>query len=103
MLLPSYYEGFGLAIIEAMAYALPVICTRVGVANDLFRFDTLRRLIIPILDRAEMIEGIGDRISFLRNDTAGKDEIAAAGRSIVEKEYPMELWKNKMSAVLGLQ
>ena len=65
MLLPSYYEGFGLAIIEAMACELPVICTEVGVAKDLIGFDALRPLILPNLDKTGLVRGISDRISFI--------------------------------------
>jgi glycosyltransferase involved in cell wall biosynthesis len=33
-LFPSNYEGFGLALVEAMAARLPIVTTRVGVAAD---------------------------------------------------------------------
>jgi len=102
MLFPSFYEGFGLAIIEAMACELPVICTEVGVAKDLLQFDALRRLILPNLDKTGLVRGISDRISFLKRGMLDKNVIAA-GRSIIEKDYSLELWKNKMSAVLGLR
>lgn len=102
MLFPSYYEGFGLAIIEAMACELPVICTEVGVAKDSLQFDALRRLILPNLDKTGLVRGISDRISFLKKGMFDKDVIAA-GRSVIEKDYSLGLWKEKMSAVLGLR
>jgi glycosyltransferase involved in cell wall biosynthesis len=32
---PSEYEGFGLSILEAMSVGLPMVSTRVGVANEI--------------------------------------------------------------------
>jgi glycosyltransferase involved in cell wall biosynthesis len=101
MLLPSYYEGFGLTIIEAMACKLPVICTEVGVAKDFLRFDTLQRLILPNCDKPELIKEINDRISFLKNSGHEKKEIANTGRPIIERDYNMDTWKKKIYATLG--
>jgi glycosyltransferase involved in cell wall biosynthesis len=101
LLLPSYYEGFGLAIIEAMACELPVICTEVGVAKDLLEFDALRRFILPSLDKKEMVKEISHRIALLRNGTESK-ELVTIGRSIVEGNYHLDIWKRRMAAALGL-
>ena len=100
MLLPSYYEGFGLAILEAMACELPVICSEVGVVRDLLRFDALRRLILPNCGKTAMIEEISHRISFIKS--ANKEEMAPFERSIIETDYPLDAWKSKMAAALGL-
>ena len=40
---PSVYENFGQPILEAAASGLPIICSKVGVANDLF-IDKKQRL-----------------------------------------------------------
>lgn len=100
MLLPSYYEGFGLAILEAMACELPVICSEVGVVKDLLHFDALRNLILPNCGKTEMIKEISNRISFIK--TANKEEMAALERSIIEAAYPLDAWKSKMAAALEL-
>jgi glycosyltransferase involved in cell wall biosynthesis len=35
--LPSYTEGFSMAVLEAMAYGLPVVATRVGALQEILR------------------------------------------------------------------
>lgn len=46
---PSLYEGFGMAIVEAMASRLPIVCTPVGVAADALCHDE-NALIVPRRD-----------------------------------------------------
>jgi len=46
MIVPSLYEGFGVALVEAMAARLPIVTTRVGVAADALT-DGESALIIP--------------------------------------------------------
>jgi glycosyltransferase involved in cell wall biosynthesis len=46
MIAPSLYEGFGVALVEAMAARLPIVTTRVGVAADALT-DGESALIIP--------------------------------------------------------
>jgi len=101
MILPSYYEGFGLAIIEAMSCELPVICPEVGVARNLLRFDPMRKLILPLSGKTEMLREIKQRISLLLK-TEDREVITALGRSIIEKDYPLDVWKRKMLTALGL-
>lgn len=100
MLFPSYYEGFGLTITEAMACNLPVICTEVGVAKELSKLDKLNKLIIP-LNKLNIVE-INNRISFLKFNETEKKVIAKASRMVIEKYYTLDIWESKMSEILGL-
>ena len=36
LVLPSFYEGFGLPILEALHHNCPVICSDIAVFNELF-------------------------------------------------------------------
>lgn len=102
MILPSYYEGFGLAIIEAMSCELPVICPQVGVAGDLPVRSTLQSLLIPSCPPKELHEEISHRIAFLKKNMSERAAIGTAGRSIIQKDYTLESWKRRMASALGL-
>ena len=56
-LLTSNYEGYGMAIVEAMAAGCPVIMTDVGLAHEILR-DNREGLIVPIGDREKLIKAI---------------------------------------------
>ena len=101
MLFPSYYEGFGFAVVEAMSCGLPVICTETGVAIELLKSNELRKLILPLTDKADMVNRIGNLIRMLK-DATERSKIEAAGREIIERDFTIEIWKAGMSAALGL-
>ncbi len=60
MIAPSLYEGFGVALVEAMAGRLPIVTTRVGVAADALA-DGESALIIPT-HHAQAIVGEVERL-----------------------------------------
>ncbi len=47
MVAPSYYEGFGIALLEGMAFGLPVIGTTAGAVSELITEDKNGYLIAP--------------------------------------------------------
>jgi glycosyltransferase involved in cell wall biosynthesis len=60
MIAPSLYEGFGVALVEAMAARLPIVTTRVGVAADALT-DGESALVIPTR-HAQAIVGEVERL-----------------------------------------
>jgi glycosyltransferase involved in cell wall biosynthesis len=57
MVLPSLYEGFGIAFLEAMAVGLPVIGTPTGGMADLIE-SGVNGLLVPQHDPEALAEGI---------------------------------------------
>jgi glycosyltransferase involved in cell wall biosynthesis len=56
---PSNYEGFGLALVEAMAARLPIVTTAVGVAADAL-VDRVSALFVPRRDAAALARAIDE-------------------------------------------
>jgi glycosyltransferase involved in cell wall biosynthesis len=56
-ILPSYYEGWGRTVVEAMAAKCPVIMTNVGLANELL-ISGYNGIVIPVDDKKALIESI---------------------------------------------
>lgn len=61
-LFPSSYEGFGLALVEAMAARLPIVTTRVGVAADALA-DRRSALFVPRRDGAALAAAVEELIA----------------------------------------
>jgi glycosyltransferase involved in cell wall biosynthesis len=57
---PSSYDGFGLALVEAMAARLPIVTTAVGVASDALRHGE-SALVVPKRDAPALAEAV-DRL-----------------------------------------
>lgn len=81
-ILPSYFEGLPMSILEAMASGVPVIATSVGGIPDAIQDGVEGYLLAP-----GDVKGLADRIARLLNDDALAQKMGAAGRRKVECQF----------------
>ena len=82
LVVPSRWEGFGLAAAEAMAAGLPVIATRVGGLPELVA-DERTGLLVPPEDPAALAQAIRR----LAGDVELRRRLGAAGKQRVARRY----------------
>jgi glycosyltransferase involved in cell wall biosynthesis len=70
---PSHYEGFGLALVEAMAARLPIVTTPAGVAADALE-DATSAVFFPARDAAALVRAV-ERV---RGDDRARSRLGAA-------------------------
>jgi glycosyltransferase involved in cell wall biosynthesis len=73
--LPSRYEGFGLAVLEALAAGVPVIASRVGGVPEIIR-DGIDGRLVPGGDAGALAEAIAGLFA----DAAARDRLGQAGQ-----------------------
>ena len=83
--LPSLYEGFPLAILEAMAAGLPVVATRVAGNPEAVEDGVHGRLVAP-----EDPAGLAAALLELVEDEEGRREMGRRARRRVEEEFSIE-------------
>ena len=85
-ILASLWEGFGLAIVEAMACGLPVITTNVGGIPEIIQ-DKISGLLVDPKDS----EILAQKIDYLLNlDADSRERLILKGRKIVEQKFSLE-------------
>ena len=83
--LPSYSEGFSIAVLEALVYELPIIAsTETGLSNDIS--ETKSGIIIE-LNPKSIAKAI---IEILENDNLAK-ELAKNGKKLVSERFETEV------------
>ncbi len=81
-LLPSYHEGLPIAILEAMAYGLPVISCPVGGIGEVVKDQTTGFLV-----QSGDVDGIVEKLLLLLGDVSLAQEFGEAGRNIVYENF----------------
>ena len=89
--LSSYFENFGMSVIEAMACGTPVVISnRVGISHDV---EQNKAGLVADLQ----VESLVDKIKMLITDSHLRDEISANGRRLVERKYNIDVVANNMT------
>lgn len=91
-LLTSDYEGWGLVVIEAVSFGLPIIMTDVGCAGELIENEK-SGLIIPAGDKSKLEERM---IRFIEDENLRKnlaDGAISAVKKLPNKEETIALYK----------
>ncbi len=94
LVLPSYAEGLPMAILEGMAYALPVIATRVGAVPEAVAEGVEGFLIEP-----GDVEALADRMRRLAEDAALRRRMAQAARRRARAQYGMDVMVDRILAL----
>jgi len=90
----SRYEGFPMALCEAMAAGLPVICTDCSNAGIIR--DSVDGLLVPI----ENVEALSRTMDILMGDEAQRKRLASRAPDVVERfaiERVMRMWEEALS------
>lgn len=93
--LPAYNEGQPIAILEAMAFGLPVISTAAGCITDMVR-DGYNGYIVPTQDPV----AIARRLAALYYDPVGRLEMGARSRELYKENFTAEKMLGLLQAVL---
>jgi glycosyltransferase involved in cell wall biosynthesis len=94
---PALMEGFGIAVLEAMAMRKPVVATETGGLPEVVR-DGETGLLVPPGD----VESLARAVSSLLRDPARRRQLGEAGRRRVETSFTVEAMMNNLTSAYGL-
>ncbi|MDP3779160.1 MAG: glycosyltransferase [bacterium] len=81
--LPSYIEGWGMAVVEAMAVGVPVVMTDVGVAGEIVH-DRVNGRVVPVGDQEAFAQALID----MCGSPEDREVFARSARETIDKLTP---------------
>ena len=90
---PALMEGFGIAVLEAMAMGLPVIATRTGGLPEIIE-ERITGVLVPPGD----VEALGTAVVTLAADVQLRSVYGAAGRDRVMKSFTIGAMMDRLVA-----
>ncbi len=94
--LPSHEEGFPNALLEAMAYGLPVVATAVGGTLEIVE-DGVSGILVPPRSPAALAQAIAT----LLGDPAAARRMGQAGRARAAKLFPLDRMVQETETLYG--
>lgn len=95
---PSYREGFGVSLIEALSMEVPVICSDISGCDEIIKDNET-----GILVRKFSIDGLVDAMTSLMDNKKKRLRLAKKGRSEVIRKYKRtKVWENTLAAYQSL-
>lgn len=96
LILPSYAEGLPMAVLEGMAYGLPVIATRIGAIPEAVTDGQEGFLIEP-----GDVEALADHMLRLARDPELRRRMGQAARRRAETEFSLDVIVDRLMRIYG--
>ena len=96
LVLPSHDEVLPLVVLEALANALPVLCTPVGELPGVLT-DGDNAAFVPVGD----VAALGRRIASLLADDAQRQRLGRNGRDLYEQRFSMDRFFERIARIHG--
>jgi glycosyltransferase involved in cell wall biosynthesis len=92
--LPSYFEGMPMSLLEAMALGVPVVCTAVGAIPTVVENEH-SGLLVPAGD----VSALAEALRRLLSEPELRDRIGRAGREVCAERFGIERAVEKLKSI----